>query len=224
MDFFMLCCRKRTEYFGSIQGRVRAHLSMLWPLLLALSFGMFVSPLRAAEIEPQRANLALSDDVYLLSADFNVELSARLEDIVNHGVPLYFVLEFELTRPRWYWFNEAGVEKNRIYRLTYHALTRQYRLYSGALYQAFPTLAEALAILSRVRSWSVAEKAQLKPGETYQAAVRLRLDWAQLPKPLQITAMASREWNLGVEWLRWPLAVPPAAASVAPVAPAAEAK
>ena len=47
--------------------------------------------------------------------------------------------------------------------------------------------------------------------------MRLRLDWAQLPKPLQITAVASREWNLGTDWRRWSL-VAPAAAAVVPEA------
>ncbi|MDD5295460.1 MAG: DUF4390 domain-containing protein [Rhodocyclaceae bacterium] len=178
--------------------------------LLGLWLGLSLGQAQAAEIEPQRASLAFSEDAVLVDADFTLELSTRLEDIVNHGVPMHFVLEFELVRPRWYWLNEVEVEKSRIYRLTYHALTRQYRLYSGSLYQSFATLPEALGILSRVRSWHVADRGQLKPGENYQAAVRLRLDWAQLPKPLQITAIASREWNLGVDWRRWTVTVPQA--------------
>ncbi len=184
----------------------RSSLSVLVRLCCCLLL-LWAWPLRAAEIEPQRANLALVEDSYQLSGDFMVDLGTRLEDIVNHGVPLHFVLEFELTRPRWYWFNETTVEKSRTYRLTYHALTRQYRLYSGALYQSFPTLAEALNVLTRVRSWPVVDKNQVKAGESYQASVRLRLDWAELPKPLQITAVANREWNLGTNWYRWILSV-----------------
>jgi len=192
----MPCYRKLAE---------RGLLTLLATVLLGLCLGLA----QAAEIETQAASLAFSDEACLLDADFRLELSTRLEDIANHGVPLHFVLEFELTRPRWYWLNAVEAEKSRVYRLTYHALTRQYRLYSGALYQSFSSLPEALGVLSRVRSWHVADRGVVKPGETYQASVRLRLDWAQLPKPLQITAIASREWNLGVDWRRWNVVAPP---------------
>jgi len=213
----MPCCRKCPEVIR----RFFALLTVLCGLGLGLGLGpglgLGVGLTQAAEIETQRATLGFSDEACLLDADFAVDLSTRLEDIVNHGVPLHFVLEFELIRPRWYWLNETAVEKSRTYRLTYHALTRQYRLYSGSLYQSFASLPEALGVLSRVRSWHVADRTQIKPGDGYQAAVRLRLDWAQLPKPLQITAIASREWNLGVDWRRWAVIVPAVGVSVPPV-------
>ena len=37
---------------------------------------------------------------------FALSLSPQLEDAVNKGVPLYFLVEFELLRPRWYWWDE----------------------------------------------------------------------------------------------------------------------
>lgn len=173
-------------------------------LLLAALLLWAAAPLAgAAEIEVRSATLTVGEESLLLNADFRIDLGMVLEDVVAHGVPLYFIAEFELTRPRWYWLNETLADKTRQYRLSYHALTRQYRLSSGALFQNFSTLQEALAILSRVRNWSVADRSQLKTGDSYQAAVRLRLDWAQLPKPLQVTTIASREWALGSDWLRW---------------------
>jgi hypothetical protein len=45
----------------------------------------------------------------------------------------------------------------------------------------------------------------LTKGARYDAAVRLRLDVTQLPKPFQINALASREWSLQSEWYRWSL-------------------
>ena len=175
---------------------------LLLAAVAALWLGFCPPVAAAAEIDARSATLVAGEDTLLLNADFRIELGQVLEDVVAHGVPLYFVAEFELTRPRWYWLNDTLADKTRQYRLSYHALTRQYRLSSGALFQNFSTLPEALAILSRVRNWSVVERSQLKAGETYQAAVRLRLDWAQLPKPLQVTTIASREWNLGSDWLR----------------------
>ena len=46
--------------------------------------------------------------MYFLEADFDIVLNPTLEDALNKGVPLYFLLEFELIRPRWYWFSEKG--------------------------------------------------------------------------------------------------------------------
>ena len=37
----------------------------------------------------------------------------------------------------------------------------------------------------------------------YDAAVRLRLDVNQLPKPFQVNALASREWQLASDWRRF---------------------
>jgi hypothetical protein len=35
----------------------------------------------------------------------------------------------------------------------------------------------------------------------------MRLDVTQLPKPFQLNALTSRDWNLASEWRRWPLRV-----------------
>jgi hypothetical protein len=89
------------------------------------------------------------------------------------------------------------------YRLTYNPLTRQYRITSGLLGQQFDSLDEVERLLARVVSRPVIRKDALSAGERYEAAVRLRLDVAQLPKPFQINALASRDWSLQSEWFRW---------------------
>ena len=90
------------------------------------------------------------------------------------------------------------------YRLSYNALTRQYRLSTGgAFYQNVSSLEEATRIIGRVRGRNVVDKAVLLKGVRYEAAVRLRLDTAQLPKPFQLTTLTSRDWNLQSDWVRW---------------------
>lgn len=148
------------------------------------------------------ARIEAADDGYVVTADFGIELNQRLEEAINKGVTLHFVFEFELLRPRWYWFDEKPVEAVQTYRLSYHALTRQYRLSAGTLYQGFATLGEALRLLARPRLPPF-ERARVKPGETYNAAVRMRLDVAQLPKPFQLSALTNREWTLDSDWKRF---------------------
>jgi hypothetical protein len=161
----------------------------------------------------------------LLSADFAFDLSPRLSEAVANGVPLFFVVEFELTRPRWYWFDENAASRNTQLRLSYHALSRQYRLSTGPLHQNFSTLEDALDVLRRLRNWQVLERSVVLSGSGYEAAVRMRLDQAQLPRPLQLSALTNREMRLESSWKRFIFVPPrvPAAASAAPPPAAAPA-
>jgi Domain of unknown function (DUF4390) len=162
-----------------------------------------LSPVRADTIGVQSAELVLDDDDYVLTAQFDVSINPTLEEALQNGVSLYFVLEFELGRPRWYWLDEKVAQLTVQYRLAYSPLTRQYRLSTGLLGQQLESLEEVQRVLSRVAARPVIKKDALVPGARYDAAVRLRLDVAQLPKPFQINALASRDWSLQSEWHRW---------------------
>lgn len=157
----------------------------------------------AGEVEIRNPQLVVEDDAYILAADFSIDFNARLEEAVTKGVVLYFLTEFELTRPRWYWLDEKVVRRSQTFRLSYHALTRQYRLSTGALHQSFESLGETLRMLSRLRNWNVLERDAVKPDQTYLAGLRVRLDLSQMPKTFQVTAIANRDWNLASDWVRW---------------------
>lgn len=167
----------------------------------------------AGEIEVAKPQLVAGDDGYVLSADFRFELGPRLEEAVAKGLVLYFVADFELSRSRWYWLDERVASRSQTWRLSYHALTRQYRLSTGGLHLSFETLGDALRVLSRLRNWTVIDAADksVRPGETYQAALRLRLDLTQLPRPFQVTALGNKDWNLESDWKRWAAILPPLA-------------
>jgi hypothetical protein len=97
----------------------------------------------AAEIQIGNEQLDPGEEGYVLSADFRFELKPRLEEAVGRGVVLYFVVEYEMTRERWYWLDQTVVARSLTYSLSYHALTRQYRLSTGGLHQSFATLGRA---------------------------------------------------------------------------------
>jgi hypothetical protein len=171
----------------------------------ATALVLCVSPAlaQAEGIAVTSASIDPADDGWNLDAAFDVQFSQRLEEAVNRGVPLYFVVEFELSRPRWYWFDEKPVQLTQTYRISYTPLLRQYRLTVGTVYQNFTRFEEVTRVLSRLRGWHVADKGALKKDQVYQASVRMRLDTAQLPKPFQLNAIASRDWSLASEWHRW---------------------
>lgn len=179
-----------------------------WLAMLAVALLAWASclPAMAQGIAAKSARIAATADGYRLDAQFDIQFTPGLEEAVNRGLPLHFVVEFELTKPRWYWFDERPVQLSQSYKITYMPLLRQYRLSSGSAYQNFTRIDEVIAALSRVRGWTVADRGALdRPGE-YQAAIRMRLDTAQLPKPFQLNAVASRDWNLTSDWYRWSVA------------------
>jgi len=160
-------------------------------------------PARADAIGVQSAEIRADDDDYVLNAEFDLTLNATLEEALHRGVPLYFVLEVEIGRPRWWWFDEKVLTSTTQYRIAWNALTRQYRVSSGLFAQTLYSLDEVQRFLSRVNSRPVARRDELQKGARYEAALRLRLDVAQLPKPFQVDALASREWTLQSDWYRW---------------------
>jgi hypothetical protein len=171
---------------------------------VALAMACAVPQVGADTIPLNNAEIRIEDDNVILNADFEVTLTPTLEEALQRGVPLYFLLEVEIVRPRWYWFDEKAVQTSTQYRISYQPLTRQYRVASGLLSQVFDTLDEVERFLGRVTARAVARADQFERGARYDAIVRLRLDVNQLPKPFQVNALASREWQLASESRRIP--------------------
>jgi Domain of unknown function (DUF4390) len=149
------------------------------------------------------ARLDSTEDGWQVNADFQLTLAPQLFEAVQKGVPLYFVAEFEITRGRWYWFDQRIVNERRERRVSFAPLTDQYRVLTSGISQTLTSVEDVTRLLTRIRSWTVAERGQLKAGERYEAALRFRLDSAQLPKPFQINVLTSREWTVTTDWHRW---------------------
>lgn len=170
-------------------------------LLLTAAALLGTGVAQADGIQVRKAAVTAVDDGYLLVADLDVKLNLALDDALHKGVPLYFVLEFELTRSRWYWTNEKLASWQQLQRLAYNTLTRQYRVGVGALYQNFSSLKEALDYMSRLRRRQDIEPGALRKDVSYAAMLRMRLDLTQLPKPFQLHT--GRDWEISSDWYRW---------------------
>jgi hypothetical protein len=173
-------------------------------LMMAFLFAFAFAPAstRAADgVDITRASIESSEDGYRLSLGVSFELTRGLEDAVTRGIPLYFTTEVQLTRPRWYWFDEKAISTSQTVRISYNVLTHQYHAaISGRLQQSFSTLDDALSLVRRPGRWVVAENGALKPGETYNVAVRMGLDLARLAKPFQVHAINSSDWRFSSDW------------------------
>ena len=154
---------------------------LTWSLLFAAFVAATVA--RADESEVRNAALRTVEAGLVLDADFEFELTPRLAEVLANGVPLYFVVEFELGRRRWYWLDEKVASKKLEMRVSYHPLSRQYRLATGPLQQNFASLQDVLNVMKHVRSWLVVDRTESFADADYEAAVRLHLDTGLLPKP-----------------------------------------
>ena len=188
--------------------KLHKSLLLLWALIwLSLSVAW------AEGIEVRKAEAHFSDNRYQLSADFDLRLKFAVEQALEQGVPLYFIGEFTLTHPRWYWLDEVVSRSEQTIKLSYNTLTRQFRITRGALYQNFTSLDDALRIVGHQSASPISAEhfrgnryiAEYLPKKesNYVAAVRLRLDVTQLPKPLQVSALTGNDWNMDSDWYRW---------------------
>ena len=185
---FMHCCKKNN--------------ARAFSLCLVLFFAS-IAWAAASSLHIKTAELVPAEETYLLNADFEVNFSGEVEEALNKGVPLNFLIEFQMTSPRRYWFDDEIVSASSRVTFSYHALSRQYLINRGNHQQSFATLQEAMEEFSHLRAWPVVDKGLLKKGESYYAALRIRLDQSKLPKPLQVDVLGSEDWNMVSERYRW---------------------
>ena len=192
MAFFMRYCKKLNNF---------------WDLsLFVLLLGMFSLAIAAeSSIRIKSAELQPLEDFYSLSADAEISFDKEIEEAVNKGVPLSFLIEFQIVRPRKYWFDDEIVTASQEMTLSYHALSRQYLVNRDAHQQSFESLSEAAQALGQVDEWKVVEKSALEKGETYRAAMLIRLDQTKLPKAIQVDTIGSEKWNLISQKFEWTL-------------------
>jgi hypothetical protein len=186
--FFTRCCTNVRDW--------------LRPLLVLAGLWLGVSAACAENITVSRTEANFSGGSYQISADFDIKLNFTVGQALTRGVPLYFVTEFTLTRPRWYWMDEVVAQSEQTVKLSYNSLTQQYRITRGSLFQNFASLDAALRVLSHQSAQPI-PASMLKSGENHVAAVRMWLDVSLLPKPLQVNELTGDDWNLNSVWYRW---------------------
>jgi hypothetical protein len=188
-------------------------MSRLLALLAGLLIAAFAASQPATNPDAQGVRIERSIDGrgWVVSANVEPPRSNRLEEAVLRGVALHFVLEFELLRPRWYWWDQRIAQQSTVIRFSYHALAREFRIAreDGKSF-SFDSFEAALASMSQVNNWRI-ELSEAPPSGDYIAQIRLRLDTSQLPRPFQVDALTNREWNPQVEWTRTTLTLPPTA-------------
>jgi len=164
---------------------------------------------QAADAPVSGLQLRAVGDALQLSAALHFGLPSLVEDALHKGIPVHFVQEARLVSERWYWSDKVVAQVERHLRLSFQPLTRRWRLHSSAsplsdrmqgggvsLGVTFDTLDDALAAMQRITRWNVAELAQLPTSGELLLEFQMRIDTAQLPRPLQIGTLGRAGWNV----------------------------
>ena len=201
-----------------------ATLSTVARLLLGFCLGALLAcgagAASATEISQLRVERA--DDGVHLSALVRFDIPPVVEDALLKGIPMFFVLEADIYRERWYWTDPRVASAARTIRLAYQPLTRRWRVNMASglisssaglratLNQNYDTLPEALSAIQRVARWKIAETSDVDLDATHKLEFSFRLDLSQLPRPFQIGVAGQREWTVSAQ-LKERLRLEPAA-------------
>jgi hypothetical protein len=192
------------------------------------------APAPASATEITQLRVERGEDGVHLSALVRFDLPPVVEDALLKGIPMFFVVEADIYRDRWYWTDPRVASAARTIRLAYQPLTRRWRvnIASGlitsssglraTLNQNYETLPEALSAIQRVARWKIADTGDVDPDASHKLDFSFRLDLSQLPRPFQIGVAGQRDWNISAQ-AKERLRLEPAAPQAVPAAPGTEA-
>ena len=166
-------------------------------LLVLLTLLALTCQLQAQGVDLNALRVQRTDSGLALEYSARLNLNPTLEEALHRGVPIYFVAQATVYRGRWYWRDERVSRVTRSWRVAFQPLTSSWRVSLGGLSQIYGSLGEALAPLSSMAGWRIADADRLDAGERYYVDFSFKLDHAQLPPPLQIDI--GSDWKLGIE-------------------------
>ena len=180
------------------------------------------SPSAAAPTEITQLRVERADDGVYLSANVRFDVPAVVEDALLKGIAIFFDVEADIYRDRWYWTDPRVASAARTLRLAYQPLTGRWRvnIVSGlitsssglraTLNQNYETLPEALSAIQRLTRWKIADASEIEADANYALELNFRLDLSQLPRPFQIGVAGQRDWTISAQ-LKDQLRLTPAA-------------
>lgn len=149
------------------------------------------------------AELVADDDAFILNADVDIKFSPRIEEAISKGFVLNFLIEFQLAKPRKYWFDDEIVTVVNEVSISYHALSRQFLVVRGEQQKTFVRLDEALDDLSDISNIKAFQKSDIEKDVQYKAVLLIRLDNKKLPQALQGDAITSDDWKMSSQRFEW---------------------
>lgn len=147
------------------------------------------------------------EELYVLSADLEYQLSEESLEALHNAVSLPLVLDIQIYRERPYWFDAHVASLQQNYRLSFRPLSQQYEVthINTSLDNSYHTLHATLAQLGRIRNFPLLDQSLIEPDASYYVRMQSYLDIESLPAPMRPVAYLSRQWRLVSEPYTCPL-------------------
>ena len=177
-------------------------------ILMALVCSAWMGLAHAQQaVQATDIRLERGEDGIYLNANLDFELPASLEDALTRGMPLSFVLQADVLRERWYWYDKRIQRTERYIRMSYQPLSRRWRVHVSAqatqstglgvtLGNSYDSLKDALQAVQKINRWKVAELNVLNTDAKQRLDVNFSVDLSQLPQALQFGNLSSSDWAL----------------------------
>ena len=91
-----------------------------------------INAANAATAQLTQLRTERTEDGVYLNAAVAFELPHVVEDALLKGIPLFFAIEVDIYRDRWYWTDQRVAGAARTIRLAYQPLTRRWRVNIGS--------------------------------------------------------------------------------------------
>jgi hypothetical protein len=190
--------------FPGIHGSRRLWLAGLGLLLCA---GWVLAEGLSGRFEVRSADLELKEGVYQLNTRLNLPVGEAVRKGVAEGAPLALELELVITKTR-RWLPDSDVARlTQHYHLQYNAVSSHYIVHndnSGEQF-SYATLDAGLASLEHLRGVPVLDRALLSSERHYEANLRAKADFGDVPLTLRILMFWVDDWHRESEWYTWTL-------------------
>lgn len=185
--------------------------AFIWLCCTVLVAALWTRPLQAdgleGRFEVRSADLQLKDGVYHLNAHLDLPVSDAVRRGLAEGVPLTMELDLDIERVRQLLPNSRVAELTQRYHLQYNAVSARYILRNdnSGQQQSLSTIEAAIEQLSDVRWLPVLDKALITADRRYEANVRAKIDYADVPFSLRVLMFWVNDWHRESDWYTWTL-------------------
>ena len=184
---------------------LRWPLQIIWMAMLCMAWMTTAHAQQA--VQATDIHIERGDDGIYLNASLDFELPASLEDALTRGMPLSFVIQADVLRERWYWYDKRIQRTERHIRMSYQPLSRRWRVHVSAqalqatglgvtLGSSYDSLKDALQAVQKINRWKVAELSVLSTDAKQRLDLNFSVDLSQLPQALQFGNLSSSDWAL----------------------------
>ena len=169
---------------------------LLWSLPVAANDEVFVV---------ETAHASQRDEVYFLTAVFDLNLPEYIVSSVEQGFELPLVVEIEVFRKRSFWFDKREQYIRFDYRINYRSMLDSVSVFhvNSGQRKEYPSLKEALDSLTIIFDQPMLDARILDNDEAYRGRIRIGIAQDYIPLPLKSSSVWENDWTLASDWEPW---------------------